>query len=121
MRFSKDHVWVRREGSEYVVGLTDYAQDELGEIAYVELQPPGSHVGDGEPMGSIESLKSSSDIYAPFNCVILTTNQNLAGAAATMINRDPSGEGWIVHVRADSDNDFESLMDEAAYEAYIGR
>jgi glycine cleavage system H protein len=121
MRFSRDHVWVRPESSGYRIGLTEYAQQELGEITFIELPDPGSHFQEGDSMCAVDSLKSSSDVYAPFHGTVVEVNSSLNLENGTKaINIDPTDSGWILIVRADSDADYEALMDSDAYRAFIG-
>lgn len=127
MKYSEDHVWTNLEGDTFRVGITDYAQDEMGEIAYIEIAEPGSHLEQGEPFGSIDSLKSSSDLYAPFSLTVLATNpavvtngDGTTGGDPTLINRDAEGNGWIALVCPDNTGDNELLMDETSYRKFVG-
>lgn len=121
MKYSKDHVWVRKESEHYRIGLTTYAQDELGEIAFIELPATGTHVAEGEAICSIDSLKSSSDLYAPFAGTVVEVNETLEGEGqARIINTDPTGAGWILGLKPDTEDSEQALMDEDAYRSYTG-
>lgn len=119
MYYSKDHVWVRPNKDAIIVGLTDYAQKELGEMSFVELPDVGMHVEADQEVCSIDSLKSTSDIYAPVSGEITEVNGKLAEKKnVTLINTDPYGEGWIFAMRAERNSDVLELMDEKAYNDY---
>lgn len=121
MRFSRDHVWVERTDAGHRAGLTDYAQQELGEIAFVELPEVGIHVREGDTLCSIDSLKSSSDLYAPYAGTVKAVNTELEQEGrAKVINEDPTGEGWIVVLEPEDRDSYDSLMDVDAYRRYIG-
>ncbi len=120
-KYSGDHLWIRQESDGFRVGLTDYAQKELGEITYVELPETGFHVDEGDVFGSLDSLKSSSDLYAPFSGTIVAVNDKLtAPGGAARINADPDGDGWIAIIRPDDRTVFLRLMDENEYTNYVG-
>lgn len=120
-RYSKDHLWIRENERGFRIGLTDFAQNELGEIAYIELPEIGSHVDVDEPLGSLDSLKSSSDLYAPFAGTVVEVNNALeTEGAARRINDDPEGEGWVVLMKPDREDDLQGLMSEVEYAAFVG-
>jgi glycine cleavage system H protein len=114
LRYSVEHEWVRVEGTVARVGITDYAQDALGDIVYVELPAVGSAVEAGGPLGEVESTKSVSEIYAPVAGTITTVNDGLTGAPER-INQDPYGEGWICELEVSDGAVLEALLDPAAY------
>ena len=127
MKYSEDHLWTNLEDDTCTVGISNFAQGELGEIAYIEIAEAGSHIEKGEPFGSIDSLKSSSDLYAPFSLTVVAPNPAVIaegdgseGGDPTLINRDAEGEGWIALVRPDRAEDNELLMNEISYQEYIG-
>jgi glycine cleavage system H protein len=116
LQYTKDHEWVRVEGDNLRVGVTDYAQDALGDIVFVTLPEAGSHLTAGEACGEIESTKSVSDVYAPVTGTVVERNEAL-DAAPELVNSDPYGEGWMLAIRPDDGSATEGLLDAAAYEA----
>jgi glycine cleavage system H protein len=116
LSYTAEHEWVRvSEGSRTVrIGITDYAQEALGDVVYVSLPAVGTAVTGGAAFGEVESTKSVSDIYAPLSGTITARNDGLDGAPET-INSDPYGEGWLVEIELASDADLDSLLDAAAY------
>jgi glycine cleavage system H protein len=116
LRYSKDHEWARLEGDRVRVGITDYAQDALGDVVFIELPEVGSTVKVDESFSEVESTKSVSDVYAPLAGTIVEVNADLADAAER-INEDPYGEGWICLIQLADPAAFESLLDPAAYRA----
>lgn len=117
-RFSIDHEWVRVDGDIATVGITDYAQEQLGDIVYVELPEVGRAIERGGAAAVVESVKAASDIYAPVAGDIVEVNQELAGNPG-MVNSDPMGRGWFFKLRIAAHEQLDSLMDEAAYKAQI--
>ena len=118
LRYSADHEWVRLEGDRIRVGITDYAQDALGDVVYVELPDVGSEVAAGDAFGEVESTKSVSDLYAPLAGVVVEINGELADAPERL-NEDPYGEGWICAIEPTSVDDLDGLLDAAAYRTLI--
>ena len=118
LSYTSDHEWVRIEGSIARIGITDYAQDALGDVVYVELPAVGTTLVAGDSIGEIESTKSVSDIYAPVSGKVTEINDAL-DAAPGVLNEDPYGEGWLCLVDLGDDGDQSKLMDAAAYEALI--
>lgn len=116
LRYSKDHEWARLEGDRVRVGITDYAQDALGDVVFVELPEVGSTVKLDESFSEVESTKSVSDVYAPLAGTIAEVNTDLADAPERL-NEDPYGEGWICLLAPADAAAYESLMDAAAYRA----
>ncbi len=114
LRYSKDHEWARLEGDKVRVGITDYAQDALGDVVYVELPEVGSTVKVDESFSEVESTKSVSDVYAPLAGTITEVNTDLADAPERL-NEDPYGEGWICVIEPDDVGAYEQLLDAAAY------
>jgi glycine cleavage system H protein len=114
LRYTPDHEWVRLEGDRIRVGITDYAQDALGDIVYVELPAVGTDVTPGGPLGEVESTKSVSEIYAPLAGTITAVNDALT-AGPEKINQDPYGDGWICELELADGADTGSLLDPAAY------
>ena len=118
LHYTSDHEWVRIDGTIARIGITDYAQDALGDVVYVELPAVGTTLAAGDSIGEIESTKSVSDIYAPVSGKVTEINDAL-DAAPGVLNEDPYGEGWLCLVDLGDDDDRTKLMDAAAYEALI--
>jgi len=118
LRYSKEHEWVELEGDLATVGITDHAQEELGDIVYVELPKPGAKVEKGKTLGSVESVKAVSDIYSPVSGEVVEVNEKLADAPEK-INTDPHGEAWLVKIRVAPPADLGDLLTAADYETYI--
>lgn len=116
LRYSKSDEWVRAEGDELVIGISDYAQDALGDIVYLELPQVGATLTPGAPFGVIESVKASSDLYAPVGGEVVAVNTTLESDQEP-VNKDPYGAGWLIRVRP-SGAEEEGMMDAAAYAAY---
>ena len=117
LRYTKEHEWARVEDGRVVVGITDYAQDQLGDVVFVSLPEPGSEVTAGQPLGEVESTKSVSDIYSPVTGVVLEKNVSL-DPNPELINEDPYGKGWLVVIEAEGGG-LEGLMDAAGYRAVV--
>jgi len=117
--YSKEHEWVRIEGKEAIVGITDYAQKQLHEIVYVEVQKVGTNVEQFQPMGTVESVKSVSDIFAPVSGKITKINEELA-QSPELLNQDPYSKGWLAKINLkDFNKDLEKLMTAQQYADYI--
>jgi glycine cleavage system H protein len=119
LRYTKDHEWVRAEGDDggtLRVGVTDFAQDALGDIVFVTLPEAGSHLTEGEACGEIESTKSVSDVYAPVTGTVTERNEAL-DASPELVNSDPYGDGWMLAIRPDDASAVDGLLDAAAYQA----
>ncbi|MBQ7984520.1 MAG: glycine cleavage system protein GcvH [Bacteroidales bacterium] len=119
LKYSDDHEWLRIEGNEAYVGITDYAQHELGDIVYVDVDTEGETVEMGEAFGSIEAVKTVSELLMPVSGEILEVNADLEDNAAA-INSDPYGAGWIVKIRMTDASQAESLKDAAQYSQMLG-
>lgn len=117
-RYSKDHEWIDVKGDIATVGITDYAQSELGDVVFVELPAAGKAVTSGKTFGSVESVKAVSDIYAPASGEVVESNGTLQQKPES-INTDPHGTGWLIKMKLANPAEVSSLMDAAAYEAYI--
>ncbi len=122
MLYSKEHVWVKDEGDSVRVGLSDFAQNELGELTFIELPEPGSHFGNGEVICSIDSLKAASDIYTPLSGTVISVNDSLKedDGGASLVNRDPLGDGWILRMKPDNDDYRNDLLTAEDYRKYTG-
>ncbi|HEY1496965.1 MAG TPA: glycine cleavage system protein GcvH [Candidatus Solibacter sp.] len=118
-RYTKEHEWVLAEGGTGTVGITDHAQQELGDIVYVDLPKVGSQVEAGKSLGSVESVKAVSDIYSPVSGEVVEINQTLADAPETL-NTDPHGAAWLVKIKLSGTTDIQNLMSAADYLSYIG-
>ena len=116
LHYTKDHEWVREEGDALRVGVTDYAQDALGDIVFVTLPEAGSQVSAGEACGEIESTKSVSDVYAPVGGTVVERNEAL-DASPELVNSDPYGDGWMMVIRPDAPDATSGLLDAKGYEA----
>jgi len=118
IRYTSEHEWIRVEGNEAFVGITDYAQSELGEIVFVDVPSLGETVGQGEVFGSIEAVKTVSDLNMPVSGEVLEVNGAL-DAQPELVNNDPYGEGWIIRISVKDAAELDKLMDAAAYEASL--
>ena len=118
LRYTRDHEWVRIEGDTATVGITDFAQGELGDIVFVEVGTVGDAVAAGEVFGTIEAVKTVSDLYMPVEGEVLEFNSAL-DAAPDAVNADPYGDGWIVRVRVTAGADLSGLLDAAEYTASL--
>ena len=118
MRFTKDHEWVRQDGDTLVIGITDHAQNALGDVVFVDLPEIGREVAEGEACAVVESVKAASDVYAPIAGKVVEVNAGLAESPA-LINSAPTGEGWFFRIEPKDPAAFAALMDEAAYAALV--
>ena len=119
LRYTEEHEWVRAEGARVTVGITDYAQDALGDVVYVDVPSSGTRVEKGQPFGEVESTKSVSDLYAPLTGSIVERNEALE-SNPELVNSDPYGEGWMVVIDADDADDANTLMAASDYAELIG-
>lgn len=119
LRYTEEHEWVAvREGSLVRVGITEYAQDQLGDVVFVDLPEVGKQVGAGDPFGEVESTKSVSELFAPVDGEIVAVNSAVADSPE-LVNSDPYGEGWLVEIRLDDPAGLEALLEAEAYQALI--
>jgi glycine cleavage system H protein len=116
LRYSTDHEWVRLDGTQATVGVTDYAQDALGDVVFVQLPDVGSDVAANDSFGEVESTKSVSDVFAPLSGTVVAVNDKL-NDSPELVNSDPYGDGWICVIDLADGADVEMLMDAAAYRA----
>jgi glycine cleavage system H protein len=116
--YTNEHEWVRVEGDLATVGITDYAQHELGDVVYVELPKPGTKLKAGESLGTVESVKAVSDIYAPVSGEVTEVNSELKDTPET-INKDPHGKAWLIKLKLANSSELSTLMNAAAYEAFL--
>jgi glycine cleavage system H protein len=119
LRYTKEHEWVRVEGEVGTVGITDHAQQELGDIVYVDLPKVGSAATRGKTFGSVESVKAVSDIFAPVSGEIVEINEALA-TAPEKINEDPHGEAWLVKIKLSAPEEIKQLLSPEDYQTYVG-
>ena len=117
-KYTKEHEWVRLEGETAAVGITDFAQQELGDVVFVELPAAGTSVKQGQTFGAVESVKAASDLYAPLSGEVVEANDALNDSPDT-VNKDPYGEGWMLKVRPADLAEINTLMDAAAYDLYV--
>jgi glycine cleavage system H protein len=118
VKYTKDHEWIRVEGDVAVVGITDYAQTQLGDVVYVELPELGRRVEQGKEAAVVESVKAASEVYAPISGEVLAVNDALSGEPGK-VNADPMGEGWFLKLRIADTKQLDGLMDEAAYNTFV--
>lgn len=118
IRFTKDHEWIRLDGDVATVGITDHAQEALGDLVFVELPEPGREVAEGEACAVVESVKAASDVYAPLTGRVTEANAALVEDPA-LANRDAAGEGWLFRMELSDRNAFAALMDADAYKTYV--
>jgi len=119
LKYTKEHEWAKRDGDVVTVGITDYAQGELGDVVFVELPSAGDEVGQDETFGTIEAVKAVSDLYSPVSGEVVEVNSRLEDAPET-VNKDPYGDGWMIKIRLSDPAQFDGLMDAAAYQELIG-
>lgn len=118
LKYSKEHEWIKVEGNQVRVGITDFAQDELGDIVFVELPEVGSVIGLNETFGTVESVKTVSDLFAPVSGKVIAVNEGLSDSPES-VNSSPYEDGWMILVEMSNPADLDSLLDAAAYEAHI--
>jgi len=118
LRYTRDHEWVRVDGDEATVGITQYAADQLGDIVFVELPETGRDLEQTKPFGVVESVKAVSDLYAPLTGAVSATNAALA-ANPELVNNDPYGEGWMIKVKVQDTSESDDLLDASAYDDLV--
>lgn len=118
IRFTKDHEWVLLDGDTATIGITDYAQEQLGDVVFVELPEVGKSIDQGDEAAVVESVKAASEVYAPISGEVVEVNEDLEAEPAK-VNADAMGEGWFVKLKIADAGDLESLMDEDAYAKYV--
>jgi len=119
LKYTKDHEWIRVEGDTAIIGITDFAQGELGDIVYVEIETEGEELGKEEVFGTIEAVKTVSDLFMPVSGEITEFNSALEGSPET-VNSDPYGDGWMIKVKMSDTSEVDDLLDAAAYKDLIG-
>jgi glycine cleavage system H protein len=116
--YTRDHEYIRVEGDSAVVGITDYAQSQLGDVVFVQLPEPGRRLEKGKEAAVVESVKAASEIFAPVSGEVVAVNQALSDSPGT-VNADPTGDGWFIRIRISDASELAGLMDEDAYRAYV--
>ena len=120
LKYTKEHEWVLVEGNTGTIGVTDYAQGELGDVVYVDIDPALSEIKKGESIGTIEAVKTVSDIFAPFSGKVIELNNEIKDSPE-LVNSDPYGKGWMIKVEISNTADLADLLDASAYQALIGQ
>ena len=119
LKYTEDHEWIRLEGEIALIGITDYAQGELGDVVYVDLPAEGDEFAKQDVFGSIEAVKAASDLFCPISGNVVETNEEVVDAPET-INKDPYGSGWMVKIKVSDVSELDNLLDAAGYEQHIG-
>lgn len=117
-KYTEDHEWIRREGDEVVVGITGYAQEQLGDVVHVDLPEVGASLSKGDEAAVIDSVKAASEVYAPVDGEVTAVNEGLEEDPGK-VNNDPEGEGWFLKIKLSDPSQLDDLMDKAAYEDYV--
>jgi glycine cleavage system H protein len=120
LKYTKEHEWILVEGNLGTIGVTDYAQGELGDVVYVDIDPALNEIKKGESIGTIEAVKTVSDIYAPFSGKVVEQNEEIKDSPE-LVNSDPYGKGWMLKVEISDSSELADLLDDAAYQALIGQ
>lgn len=118
LKYTKDHEWLRLEGNEAFVGITDYAQEELGDIVFIEIETEGERLDKGEVFGTIEAVKTVSDLFLPIGGEVLEVNPKLEDTPE-VVNKDPYGEGWLIKIKVQDTTETDELMDVKKYTAML--
>ena len=118
LKYTKEHEWIRVEGEDAVVGITDYAQSQLGDIVFVDCETVGDALEAGETFGTVEAVKTVSDLYLPVAGEVLEFNEELEGEPE-LVNKDPYGKGWIVKIKISDETELDGLLNADAYKAII--
>ncbi|MGW8179580.1 MAG: glycine cleavage system protein GcvH [bacterium] len=119
LKYTRDHEWVRINGKEAEIGITDFAQHELGDIVFIEIETVGERLGQGEIFGTVEAVKTVSDLFMPLGGAITEKNEEL-DTTAELVNSDPYGKGWMIKVELDDPSEADSLLDAEAYKKLVG-
>jgi glycine cleavage system H protein len=118
LKYTREHEWIRVEGDECTIGITDYAQEELGDVVFVELPDVGAAIFSDKPFGAVESVKAVSDLFAPVSGEVVAVNGDLDNAPET-VNTETYGDGWMIRVKLSDPGEVDSLMDSAAYQKLV--
>jgi len=119
LKYTKDHEWVKIDGDTATVGITDFAQNELGDVVYVEIETEGEKLDEGEVFGTIEAVKTVSDLFMPIEGEVIEVNENIESNPES-VNDDPYGNGWLIKIKVANASKFEELLSAEKYEAEIG-
>ena len=119
LKYTSDHEWIRLEGDVATIGVTDFAQGELGDVVYVEIETEGETLEKGEVFGTVEAVKTVSDLFMPLDGEVIAVNDNIESAPES-VNDDPYGEGWMIKVKLSNPDELETLLSAEAYEAEVG-
>lgn len=120
IKYSKDHEWIRVEGDTALVGISDFAQSELGDIVFVDINTVGETLAKDSVFGTVEAVKTVSDLFMPVSGEVLEVNSKL-DSSPELINNDPYGEGWLIKIRLSNPEELNTLMDSDSYKSYIGQ
>jgi glycine cleavage system H protein len=118
LRYTEEHEWIRVDGDTATIGISPYAQEQLGDVVFVDLPQPGKKVEKGKEVAVVESVKAASEVYAPVSGEVVAVNSDLAAEPAK-VNSDPLGQGWFVKMKLANKAELDGLMDQAAYDAYV--
>jgi len=118
LRYTEEHEWIRVDGETATIGISPYAQEQLGDVVFVDLPQPGKKVEKGKEVAVVESVKAASEVYAPVSGEVVAVNSDLASEPAK-VNSDPLGQGWFVKMKLANKAELDGLMDQAAYDAYV--
>jgi len=118
LKYTKDHEWIRVEGEEAAVGITDFAQRELGDIVFIDVNTIGEEVAQNEVFGTVEAVKTVSDLFMPVRATVLAVNEKIDGSPE-LVNQDPYGEGWLVRIRLSDPSDVDGLLSADDYKAQV--
>ena len=119
LKYTSDHEWIRLEGDVATIGVTDFAQSELGDVVYVEIETEGETLEKGEVFGTVEAVKTVSDLFMPLEGEVVAVNENIESAPES-VNDDPYGEGWMIKVKLANPDEADALLSAEAYEAEVG-
>lgn len=120
LKYTKDHEWIRVEGAVGIVGITEYAQGELGDVVFVELPAAGKQIRAGEAFGTVEAVKAVSDLYSPVSCTVKEINKEIVDAPE-LVNKEPFERGWMIKVAIDDPKELDALLDAEAYKKLIAK
>ena len=120
LKYSEEHEWAKKENDLVVIGISDYAQSELGDMVYIYLPAVGDHFNQNDAFGSVEAVKAASDLFIPVSGEIVEVNESLTDTPET-VNKDPYSDGWMIKVKLDNPEEFSNLMDASAYQEHIGK
>ena len=120
VKYTNDHEWIRVEGNIGIIGITDYAQGELGDVVFIDIDPDLKEISKGRSFGTIEAVKTVSDMFAPFNGKLIEINKKISDSPE-VVNSDPYGEGWMVKAELSNPADLDDLLDAQAYKSLIGQ